>query len=244
MKNIKRSIMTCLALVCAFSFTIPKSTEVQAAVRVPKQTVEYFRPITSNEFYIKIPGMKKSQKITSLKSSNNKVAAIVGGGYYESEKMGSIGYAGLKPGSATISFKIGGKKYKTKVTIKNYTNPVKTLSLTGVTANGKKNFASLTDKRSFGGYGSDPKLNTTKTIVNPKLHIVAKKGWKIKTVIWGPHDKIGTKLFKNSVSKADLRLNKESGNKIVPHKQFSIDIIFVNTKTKGTLQISHTVNFT
>ena len=79
-------------------------------------------------------------------------------------------------GTATVSYKIGSKTYKTTIKVLNYVNPVKSITLTGV--NGGKTFASLTKSAVY-----PSKSLTLKS--NPKtsaLKITPASGWKITEV--------------------------------------------------------------
>lgn len=243
MKHMKKPAAAILTLLFAFCLTAPGSTVVQAAVKVPKKVVEYVAPMTSNQFSIKISGMKKSQKITAVKSSNKKVKAIEG--LYVEGEGGVVSYTVdndiKKNTSADISFKIAGKKYKTKVIAKTHTNPVKALSISGVSVKGKKNLASLTNKLSMASTDGTLKgtsgLKVTKTITNPKLQVTAKKGWKIQKIVWVANGKGSEKNYKKPVAKVNLKMTKKPLNKIVPKRGANITVTFVNTKDKGNLNI-------
>lgn len=107
--------------------------------------------------------------VSSMKSSNSKVVTI--------SKTDTVGASGAtiyltakKAGTATVSFKSGGKTYKIKVTVAKYKNPVSSITIGSTKiAKGKfKNAATYSVKYS--------KFANKKVKVTVEL----KKGWSIK----------------------------------------------------------------
>lgn len=193
MKKLTRKlIISMLSAAMAFSaMTISAS----AAVNVPKSVTVYAN--SSSNISIQGLGTAKN-KITksSIKSSNTNVAqptaltTNVSTYSYKSEPLtkGGRGYSDSsssnsqsielwtnKTGTANVSFKIGSKSYSTKVTVLKYTNPIKSITLTG--ANGGKSFAGLTKQMSNASV-----TLSKKTLTKSWLTVVPASGWKIMNV--------------------------------------------------------------
>lgn len=85
-----------------------------------------------------------------------------------------IGVKLNKTGKSVISFKAGDKTYKSSITVKDYVNPMESLTISGV--NSGKNLASKFNKQA----NINEKLK--KDIKNGVVKVKAKKGWKIKRI--------------------------------------------------------------
>ena len=132
-------------LIAAFP---PCAATVQAAPKVPKNKIFYLQPrgdpMNSSIFFLSISGVLNSKDVKNIKSSNPKVIP-------NDMEMGSDGllrFHAKKAGKATTSFKIKGKAYRTKITLKKYVNPVKHISITGVKNKGKTTSSSYLPKSS------------------------------------------------------------------------------------------------
>ena len=81
-------------------------------------------------------------------------------------------------GTAVVNYKVAGVPYSRQINILPYKNPVKTLSLTGVS--GGKNLAKATNKSA-----DVTNLKLSKTVPAAKLKVAAKSGWVIDSVsLW------------------------------------------------------------
>lgn len=195
----KQSIKKILCLSLAFLIAVtamPMTAE--AAVTYSKSQTLYRTGTGTSYSSIYVSGLTKSQTIkkSSVKSSDTSVAApwylekttsaySYKTDYFDenmkpySNSSSSYGYyIGLqlkKNGTSTISFTIGSKTYQSKITVKSYTNPLKTVTMTGVS--GGKNIASKLDKSA---YNYDLKL--TKTTKNAVVTVKPNKGWKIASI--------------------------------------------------------------
>ncbi len=110
MKN-KKIIALFLSLVMLFSISSPMTA--QAAVKLSKTSVSI---VVGKTYKLKVKGTKKKVKWST---SNKKVATV---------KAGKI--TAKKEGKATITAKVGKKKYKCKVTVKPKPISVKNISAT------------------------------------------------------------------------------------------------------------------
>ena len=128
-----------------------------------------------------------------------------------------------KPGVATVKYKIGSKKYTTKVKVLPYTNPVKKITLTGV--NGGGNFAALTQKENYAS------VKLPADVAGSTLKITPKKGWKISYVRFYTESgyreyNFGLKgIASFSVPVGAMRADSE----------YSISIEYVNSANGGSL---------
>lgn len=119
MKQISKIIALCMTLFVAATFTLPAQigmSEVHAAsnVKISKKKATVIRDMT---LQLKVKGTKKKAKWSS---SNKSVAAV--------NKKGKV--TAKKAGKTTITAKIGKKKYKCKITVKNPTTTLSASSLT------------------------------------------------------------------------------------------------------------------
>lgn len=220
MKQKKNLFGAIFALLFALALTTLGSTTVHATIETPKDHVSYFTEKTISVHYgsFQIKGMKKNQKIVSLKSSNTNILRPDGAWRYEDGRV-LIGYFYFKPGTVTISFKIEGKTYRTKVYLKEYVNPVKTCSISGISKNGQKDLASLTKQKNSCG-----KLKCIEA-KSRRVQASAKEGWKIQEIQVG---KRTPKTYKKPVQKIDYKYNTV---------EQQVVITYINSKDNGTIKI-------
>lgn len=184
----KKQVCMALAILLAVTVAMPQS--VQAAISAPPSLTYYDDGAEYISFSVDGLGKNQEVKKSSVKSSNTGVATL----YYlskHSSKSQTSSFVGeedskyesysatisldvKKPGSTVISYKIGSKTYKTKITIKPYVNPVSSVTMTGV--NGGKNFASLTNKRDYAS------VSLTKASKNAVVKVKPKSGWKVRSI--------------------------------------------------------------
>ncbi|MCD7737011.1 MAG: hypothetical protein LUI07_08650 [Lachnospiraceae bacterium] len=236
-----------IALTMLFS-AIPAS----AAISVESDQVLYMTSTSSSTTSyasIYVSGLSSSQKITqsSVKSSKTSVASVYSLDryasssnyyYYESKTSSSssgtsssIGLKLKKAGTATISFKIGSKTYKSKITVKSYTNPVKSITISGV--NSSKTFASKTkSSNSVSG------LTLSKTTKNAKISVTAKSGWKVRYISLYNSD-TGENYSYSNYSNPKTSASMNLGT-LTKGKSYSVYVTFVNTSNGASLSTSYT----
>lgn len=191
MKRLKQIL--CFTLVLALTFIMLPAKQAKAEIVAPSTKVIFVGDSTS----IDVSGLTAKNKLSSPKSSNSSVVQIISysnsSNAHKSVKVADEGYNGntsyyygsvtikaKKAGTATVSYKIGSKTYKTKVTVKKFTNPVKSITLTNV--NGGKNFASRF--KSNVSYTSLTLKNGTL-----KLSLTTNSGWKLTGVYYNNQTK-------------------------------------------------------
>ena len=240
MKRMKKQMITLLTMML---MTAAFAVSAQAAPKVPKSQTLYMKPApwsktgeTSGSIDVK--GMGKSQKIikSSVKSSNKSRIKIS----YVSTNM--ITYTVKKPGTAVISFKIGSKKYQTKIYGKKYQNPAKSVVITGVKNGARTNLASLTNKNT-----SSKQLHLKKTVKNPKVQVKAGKGWKIQSVSYMCNAievgmESGMKSYKKPVSKASARIFTKSNKMHTNVGGNRITIAFLNAKSGDIVRLIYNID--
>lgn len=194
MKRFTSKIIT-FALAAAFAVTSVPMT-AQAAPYVPTSGIVYMAGTDVTTYTsLSISNLGKSDRFKSIKSSSKSVAEIYYSEYtnskysthtiytdknlkdykYNSDSYyGNIGLKLKKAGKAKISFKIGSKSYSTQVTVKKYTNPAKSITVSGV--NSGKNFASKTKN------SKNASIKVSKKSSNAKIAVKANKGWKISRI--------------------------------------------------------------
>ena len=104
-------------------------------------------------------------------------------GDYPSTSNSYNGYAHVnldieKAGTAKITYTIGGVKKTINLTIKDYVNPIKTVTLTGV--NSGKNFKSKVNSNSY--MSTSKALALKATTKSAKLVVKPIDGWKLESV--------------------------------------------------------------
>jgi hypothetical protein len=251
MKRITKKIAAlALALVTALT-AVPLTA--QAAVSAPTQATIYRTASSANSAGIQsfsINGLSKSDKIKNIKSSNTSVAepySVQYGssswseeyldssttGYSSSDYYANIEAMLLKAGSTKISYTIGKKKYTTKVTVKNYTNPLESFEISGV-KNGK-NLASLANKSTdlSSQVLTDDQKNATVTIS-------AKSGWVITYAALSDNDNNTSYSIANyskGLSSATLHVGtlKKTGH-------YYVYMNLQNKKDGGTLYLYLSIN--
>ncbi len=139
MKQISKIVTLCIALFVAGTFTLPAQlapidahAAAKTKVTISKKKATVIRDMT---LQLKVKGTKKKAKWSSSKKS---VATV--------SKKGKV--TAKKAGKATITAKIGKKKYRCKITVKNPTTTLDVTSLSlisgqhyilKVSSNGKSN---------------------------------------------------------------------------------------------------------
>lgn len=165
-KKLTCIILTAIMVCTTMAFTVSAASGPSYSKR---QTV-YMTSKNSNSSYtsIYVGNLTSSQKISksSVKSSKSSVLAPYSlyrntysyenqyfergmKGYKGSDYSYSIELRAKKAGSANISFKIGSKKYTSKVTVKAYTNPISSLTVTGVKNRSSSNLAGKFKRKLF-----------------------------------------------------------------------------------------------
>ena len=244
-KKLTCIILTAIMVCTTMAFTVSAASGPSYSKR---QTV-YMTSKNSNSSYtsIYVGNLTSSQKISksSVKSSKSAVLAPYSlyrntysyeNQYFESGMKGykgsgysySIELRAKKAGSANISFKIGSKKYTSKVTVKAYTNPISSLTVTGVKNGSSSNLAGKFKNENY----SDLKLS--KNVKNATVTCKASSGWKIRRI--GTYD-TNNKLQRSISTSAQggiSALSLHAGNLIKNHiNEITVDL--VNTKTGGSL---------
>ena len=247
MKKICGVLLATVLLVTMFSST------AFAAISIPKSQTVYLRSKSGISYTgivgIAVDGMTKKQKITksSVKSSNTSVIAPTsmyrsasdysyqyfdnsGNDSSRSSAYSYIDLVAKKPGTATVSFKIGSKTYKTKVTVKNYVNPAATIKIPGV--NSGKNIAS---KFKSQNYASGKQA---KTVKSGKISVKAASGWKLTNI--SVYDNRTNQTISYWSSKGVSSVSLPVAFALKAKGRYDYTFTFKNTKNKAELQLSYT----
>lgn len=149
-----------------------------------------------------------NKKITKVKSNNTKVLKVL------DTMDGYLYLQTMKPGKATLTFRLNGKKKTVSIVVKKYKNPFASYKVNG------KNYASRFKKQCAGSIG----LNNTSSI-SGKVKITPAKNWQVKRIeAYVPG---GGKTFRKVKNGAKL-----------PDGTTTVTAIMVNTKT-GVWQRTH-----
>lgn len=139
-----------------------------------------------------------------------------------------IGYYVLDTGKATLRYKIGANTYKTAVTTLDYTNPLKTVKITGI--NNGKNIATMLNNRFY----ADAKLS--KTQKNASIYISVKSNWVIKAVFFDDSEsgkKCSITNVDNFFGDEGTRNVKMNLGTLTKDKPAEVWIQLYNTKSKA-----------
>lgn len=211
-QEVKKLLSLVLAVIILVSLIPSKEVNAANNINAPKETTVYMTPddLQCNYVYVNVGGNIKTQKVSGFKSSKPSVATVYSytkhsnksketavdknAKLYNNNSSTDLEIK-VKPnnfGTTIISYKIGKKTYKTKVTIKKYTNPIKSITLTG--ANGNKNFASACSSNTWGQVQMTAQKNAI-------VKITPKSGWKVKSISYSQGGK-GVINYNKSLKKA------------------------------------------
>ena len=232
MKKVWGVFLATVLLVTMFSNT------AFAAISVPKsQTVYLTSKNGTSSVSIPVNGLTKKQKITksSVKSSNTSVMAP--SSFFLRKK--TIGQYILdvapeahakKAGTSTITFKVGSKSYKSKVTVKKYVNPATTIIIPGV--NSGKNIASKFNSDSY------ESGKQTKTAKSGKIRVKAASGWKLVRVFIDDNKLNGQGISYWS-SKGVSSVSLPMAFALKAKGKYYYSFTFQNTKNKAELTLTY-----
>lgn len=256
-KIVKKLLVSVLALTVAFTVATPLTAE--AAISAPKSKVLYRTEKTGTSYIsFNVEGLKKTDTIksSSVTSSNKKVMTpwyveksysdwgysqtymdktIKPNSYSSSSYSATIGLQVKSTGTSIISYKIGSKKYNTKVTVKAYTNPLKTVQIAGIKNGSSTNLAGKLKNQSYAN------LKLTKDVKNATIKVEAQKNWAVKSMYVndgasGNYHSIGNNYGKN-VGNVTLHVGALKKN-----KYSYVGIEMVNTKDGGTIYCNYHIN--
>lgn len=177
LKKITSTILTC-AILFSGMFIVPQAgSTAQAAAKyyLPssyRNMVFYSAPDDLPATYVTLKVCQKgsfkkpkASSIRSLTTSDSSVAKPY------IDRFGNIRiYFFKKPGAATISFRIGKQVLRSKITVKEYGNPLSKFKI------GKKNFLSRFSSSTEYNYFYENPIN------NQTVSIKTAKGWKISSM--------------------------------------------------------------
>lgn len=153
-----------------------------------------------NKFFFSTGG----SKLTAAKSSNPKVLKV-----YNVSKNGMT-VETMKPGKATLTYKLNGKKKTVAVVVRKYENPFKVFKV------GSRSLASKYAKTCQASLG----LKSYPYEISGTVSITPAKNWKIKSLqAYVPGAKSSFKNVKN--------------NSKLPKGTTTVSVIMTNTKTKA-----------
>ncbi len=193
-KIFKKTFALLLCFVILVSAAPAIKCKAAEQIEYEKEKYYYFDGESdANYVSISIEGLKKTQKVKKVKSSNKKVGKISSVSKYYSSitdiKVDKDSLSGtIKSGSAyitvkivdtgdtDITFKIGGKKYTSTIHVLDYVKPVKTVKITGVHKN--KNIAPAFKYEGNCAYCYMKSVKCD----SARINIKPVSGWKVESV--------------------------------------------------------------
>lgn len=261
-KLLTKALGVVLSLAVAASCLAPAT--VHAAVEAPKkQTVYLTSKKGENTTAICVSGLTKDQKIkkSSVKSSKKSVAKLFyleryaaqvdySSEFYEDNYDNydeSFNYAEYyiylkvkKAGTTTISYKVDNKKYTTVLTVKNYTNPLKEVKITGI--NSGKDIAKKLKNQ------NNANITLKKNVSDAILKLKANKNWKITNVSMNSLEKESdgyyyvVEQYSYYTDKKRSSVNLNVGD-LKAKGAYRISVTMQNTKDGGTLNCYYYINY-
>lgn len=163
----RKKVFSILLVFCMLFSMIMMTSVVTQAGELPESVTLVAYPEHDYQFFERV-----STKASDLKTSNKSVVSIKQAKQKDTY-LGKYCYylylKAQKPGTATVSVKLKGKTYTTKVIVKKYVNPVKSVKIGSTSVFGSKFNSSSVVNLSYGKFAGK-KLKTT---------VVLKKGWKL-----------------------------------------------------------------
>lgn len=244
MKNIKRRFSAVLMALVLGLTMIP--TVVQAAVNAPK-TVTMYRTTGGNSYNyvsVHVSGLSSKQKIakSSVKVSDRKVLVPDGVSHWhnsstreyfngqkthvQNDYSAEMEFFAKKAGTSKITYKIGSKTYTTTVKVLNYTNPISSMTISGVKTN-------LASKFKASNMGS-AKLASSPS--SGKITVKAATGWKISNIVLS-NSAYTFSRSASSYAKPASALTLYTGA-LKKNAGYQISVDLINTKTGGRQYLS------
>lgn len=158
----KKVLSAILALAMVFTLLIMPGVKPTKADDLKEVKYATSKVISRGNPYIYVDLGKKwdGNKKLTVKSSNNRVIKPEGDGYPVLNLK--------RAGTATVTFKTGGKSYKMKFKVLAYKNPVKLFSVGG--------------KKIAGKFKSSSTAWLKYTGSKPTIKVTPNKGWKLKSI--------------------------------------------------------------
>jgi len=146
----------------------------------------------NKQYFTYVPG-----KITNLKSNKTSVVKVSKTeNTYSGTTSTSIYLTAKKAGTATVSFKYNGKTYKTKVTVKKYTNPVSSITIGSTKLSSSKFSSKSAVTLSYSKYAGK----------KVKVKATLKSGWKVSEEGWSGY----IEYLQNGWMKSEMLKNGKS----------------------------------
>lgn len=257
-KLTKHLAAVAMALAVAVTALVPVTAKADPSYDTSKTV---YRTNTSSTYYsyasIYVSNLGKSDTIkkSSVKTSNPKVVKLSyldknassyeteyftgSNGYSSSSCSYTIGLSLLKAGKSTVTFKVGSKKCKTDITVKEYANPLKTANILG------KNYAGKLKSQNY--YNG---LKAKSTQKNQTFTFEANKNWKITSVEVSKQEKVDKNSYYSSTytqrwsyySSPKSKVSCGVGN-IEKGKYYQVNVSMTNTKTGGSMTANFYINY-
>lgn len=246
MKNIFKKLSCALLAAVMICTMVPLTANAATnTITYPKSQVVYMSSKTSDYNYgsISINNIPSKQSISkaninvvsgksvislsSFTSSTWKdsTASFIKGvkPYTYSDHYYRIGFNIKKTGTAKISFKVGTKTYTSTIKVLPYTNPIKSLTVSGVSGN-------VAGKLKTTSYASGIRVNKAQS--NAWIKCTAANGWKITYMSFNNRKNNTQRSISTNNSTGTSSFSLHAGN-LAAKQSGSIYLTLVNTKTKG-----------
>lgn len=261
MRNFKKKIVSAaLALVLAATTIAPVTVE---AATVSTSSTVYLQSKNGTGYAsIYVSELGKNEKIKSVKSTKSSVVKPYSVHTYSydsvntyeylansdwnntnktSNKYAYIGCDLLKKGKAEVTFKVYNTKTKksvsksSKITVKAYENPAKTVNIAGIKDGKSTNLAKKTNSQ------NSATLKLKSNAKNAKVYVKPNSGWKITSAsVYN-----GSTGNSYSISNYSKPLSSVSFNNVGTMKKDSysrVTVDYINTKNGATMCTYYYIN--
>ena len=193
MKKMMKKLIALVAVFAMLLTVVPVFAAEQSCIYGDDTVSAVFYP--NQKMYNQYFGSVGSTKKIQVKSSNSRVGVCIAEKY---EYGYSLYFKAKRPGTTTLTIKVGNEIKKVKGIVANYTNPVSSIKLGSTTISGSK--FNKVDKitASYAPYANK----------KVKVNVTGKKGWKVLYVDYLKKGWMRTERVKNG---AKLPVNGGSG---------------------------------
>jgi hypothetical protein len=256
MKNFKTKLLAMILVFATVFGSVPQTVQADDIYADSDQVCYLSGKNSTKQATIGVYHLSKNSKVTNIKSSKKSVVKLssctlysfISSGnttYLDSDAENSswndpyyyaeIAYTAKKAGTSKITCKVGKKSFTTKITVKNYTNPLKTVKISGLKDGKDTNLKGLVDSDSTASA-----LTLGSTQKDATIEIATKKGWAITSAELYDNNTSTTYSAGNwsgQLSSVTLKPGtlKKGGN-------YSLSITLYNLKDYGTISVTYTIN--
>lgn len=252
----KKAVTAVLTAAMVLTVVVPATAEAATTISVSAPQTIYLTSKTNSYslFSVDASNLAKGDKVTNVKSSKSSILEKQSLTYSNSQYShsteyfnsdtkpykssgksysASISLLAKKAGKSTVSFNIGKKSFKKDITIKAYTNPLKSLNVLDIKKGKSTDLKSLFNSSN---YASGDSAVAAK---GKSVKVAAASDWTITSVYFDNSTTGNSHSFYSRNGKDSLTLNVPTPSK---NDYVYVSVSLRNKKDGGTLSISYSFN--